>query len=187
MRCTIAAAFIVTLGACKPPAADDYVSRTQIAPRAAPAEPIESPDTDGAIWASAEESDKVLYGQPGGRPLFALECRAAQLVPEVRYTRYARADPRAKAILALIGNGHVERFKIDATRIAEVWLWQGAVPAIAPQLDVLTGTREVEATVPGAGSLMLNPGPLPRELIDRCRALAAKSEPALPAPEANPA
>ena len=46
---------------------------------------------------------------------------------------------------------------------------------------MLTGNREVEATVPGAGSVILNPSALPGELVERCRAPANRSaeEPAM--------
>ena len=57
-------------------------------------------------------------------------------------------------------------------------------------MDVLTGTRQVEATVPGAGSVILNSSPLPGELVETCRAPdqavtaeAAESDPS-PAPAA---
>lgn len=183
---------LLLLAACKPPAADEYVERTRIAGRSdAPAPPIASPDTEGAVWAPASGSDaRLLYGKPGEQPLFSLECARAQVVPTIAYTRYAPADARAKAVLALIGNGHVKRVKVDATRVGDAWLWRGALPASDPAFDVLTGAREVEATIPGAGSLVLNPSQLPGQLVDSCRALAEPapvSAPASPAPPADPA
>ena len=44
---------LLALAACKPPASDDYVTRVAIEERAAPAEPIQSPDTEDAAWVSA--------------------------------------------------------------------------------------------------------------------------------------
>jgi hypothetical protein len=167
---TLAPLFLLALAACKPPASDEYTERTRIAPRAAtPSEPIRSPDTEGAVWAATDNADRLLYGKPGERPFFALECTGQGGLPLVAYTRFAKADPHAKAILALIGNGHVSRLKIDATERGDVWRWEGAVEAEDPALDVLTGTRQVEATVPGAGSLILHPSALPGELVERCR------------------
>jgi hypothetical protein len=90
----------------------------------------------------------------------------------------AIADPHAKAILALIGNGHVSRLKIDAAREGNRWLWRGSEPATSPNFEGLTGARQVEATVPGAGSLIFNPSQTPGALIDRCRSLAPPASPA---------
>lgn len=165
---------LVLLAACNPPAADDYVARVGVGGREAPSAPIASPDTKGAVWApSPANPNRLVYGKPGQRVLFALECSNGSAGPLMTYTRFAAADAHAKAILALIGNGHVARLKIDATRAGGAWLWQGSEPALSPHFEGLTGGRQVEATVPGAGSLILNPSPLPRELILRCRALAA--------------
>lgn len=164
---------ILVLAACKPPAADDYVERTRIGGEVqGPSEPIDSPDTQGAVWAPADKARRLLYGQPGERPLFAIECVGQGAVPMLAYTRFAKADPHAKAVLALIGNSHVTRLPIDAAQINDVWRWEGAAPVTDPRWDVLTGTREVEATVPGAGSVILNPSALPGALVEECRALA---------------
>lgn len=192
MRRTLALAPLALLAACKPPASDDYVERTRIeTPVEGPSEPIDSPDTEGAIWAPAERDTRLLYGKPGKRPLFALECLSDGMGPEMGYTRFAQADPHAQAILALIGNGHVSRLKIDAAQVGDAWRWEGTVPASDPRLDVLTGAREVEATVPGAGSVILNPSSLPGELVERCRALdeplSEEVLPPEPSPPADPA
>lgn len=180
MRRAIALSTFLLAAACKPPASDEYVERSRIAGDATgPSEPIDSPDTEGAIWAPAGKPQRLLYGKPGERPMMALECETAQGIPLVSYTRFVAADAHAKAILALIGNGHVSRLKIDAAEHNGTWLWKGAVTAEDAALDVLTGAREVEATVPGAGSVILNPSTLPGELIENCRALAAP-EPSQP-------
>ncbi|WP_226697153.1 hypothetical protein [Qipengyuania flava] len=190
MRRVLALLPLVAVAACKPPASDDYIERTRIeAPAEGPSEPIDSPDTQDAIWAPASENTRLLYGVPGERPLFAVECLSDGGEPMLGYTRFARADAHAKAVLALIGNGHVARLKIDAAQVGDVWRWEGAIEAADERLDVLTGNREVEATVPGAGSVILNPSALPGELVERCRALGEPlgEEPAMaptPAPSA---
>ena len=192
MRRLLALLPLTVLAACKPPASDDYVERTRVGkPAAGPSEPIDSPDTENAIWAPAASGQRLLYGTPGERPLFAVEClEGDRAEATLAYTRFARADPGAKAVLALIGNGHVARLHIDAVRIGDVWRWEGAVAADDARMDVLTGTRQVEATVPGAGSVILNSSPLPGELVETCRAPdqavtaeAAESDPP-PAPAA---
>lgn len=185
MRIRAALALLSYLGllACNPPAADRYVARVGMGERDAPSAPIESPDTEGAVWVpSAQGTDRLIYGIPGSPALFALECTRKKGAATIVYTRFAEADPRAKAILALIGNGYVTRLKIDATREDGDWLWRGSEPALSRNFEGLTGSRQVEATVPGAGSVILNASPLPGELIDRCRAQvpprARASEPA---------
>ncbi len=178
MRCSLVLASLLVLNACQPPAADEYVERARIGPGSeGPSEPIDSPDTEDAIWAAASEGDRLLYGEPGERPLMAFACVVDDGAPMIRYTRFAPADAHAKAVLAMIGNGHVSRFKIDAVSKGSVWLWEGEIGADSPQLDVLTGRREVEATVPGAGSLVLNPSAFPAELVERCRSLARTQAP----------
>lgn len=180
---------LLVLAACKPPASDEYVERTRLPERRdAPAMPLASPGTDGAIWAPATGGARLLYGKPGERPLFALECVEAKVPPAISFTRYAPADAHAKAVLALIGNGHVKRLKIDAVRVGEAWLWRGELAANDPAWDVMTGAREIEATVPGAGSLKLNPSPLPGQLVEQCRAPASIQPPeSFPAVLATPA
>lgn len=169
---------LIMLAACKPPAADDYVARVGVAERAAPLPPILTPDTKGAGWApSPANPRRLLYGKPGQPVLFALECDGNSANPMLIYTRFAAADPHAKAILALVGNGHVSRLKIDATRDGSRWLWRGSEPAESRNFEGLTGGRQVEATVPGAGSLILNPSPLPGDLILLCRALVPPATP----------
>lgn len=172
--------------ACNPPATDDYVARIGVEDRRAPSSPIASPDTDGAVWApSPGDPQRLLYGKPGARVLFALQCSETANGPRLSYTRYEAADPGAKAVLALIGNGHVTRLKIDAQRDGSRWLWRGSEPAVSGNFEGLTGGRQVEATVPGAGSLILNPSPLPGDLILRCRQLAQPTTPASTPAEAG--
>ncbi|GMM92748.1 hypothetical protein [Qipengyuania sp. MTN3-11] len=160
--------------ACRPPASDDYVARVGLEVREEPRAPIDTPDTQGAGWAPGRNAGRIIYGKPGERPLFALECTASKSGPAIVFTRHAVADPEAQAVLALIGNGHVERLWIDAVRVDGTWLWRGSVPADSAQLEGLTGSGRIEATVPGAGSLILNPSGLPGRLISDCRARAGR-------------
>lgn len=166
---------VLLLASCKPPAADNYVARIAVPERMAPMAPIDSPDTQGAVWAkSTLASERLVYGKPGQPPLMALACMKQPGKSVIEYTRFVETDPHAQAVLALIGNGHVARLKIDAQRQGKVWLWQGRIDPHSPHLEVLTGARSVEATVPGAGTVTLNPSPLPEELIRQCREQSAK-------------
>ena len=170
---------LLLLAACKPPASDEYLARTEVSDeRTRPSEPVDSPDTEGAAWAQGQ-SGRLLYGKPGQAPLFSLACEDGTLA----FTRYERADANAKAVLALIGNGHVERLWIDAEQEGaeenSPWVWRGRLPADDPRLEVLTGRNRVEATVPGAGSVMLNASQRPAEFITACAARLAP----LPVPQ----
>lgn len=173
----LAVLVLATLAACRPPAADDYVERVQLdRARGQVREPLASPDTQGAIWASSGGPDRIVYGKPGQTPLFAIACAGTGTLRRLEITRFAAADPKAKALLALIGNGHMARLKVDAAWNGKAWLYQGAFAPNDPELDVLTGLRQVEATIPGMGTVVLNPSPRPGEVIERCRRLAAPSE-----------
>ena len=135
--------------------------------RAFASEPLDSPDTELAVWALNE--GRLLYGNPGQRPLLALACEGEEDARQLVITRFAAADPQAKALMPLIGNGHVERLKVEAVWNGRAWLWQGSYPAADPRLDVLTGPRKVELTIPGAGSVEINPSQRPALFIDECR------------------
>ncbi|MXP46074.1 hypothetical protein GRI43_01540 [Altererythrobacter luteolus] len=167
----IAALPLVLLAACKPPATDDYVERVEIgASQDMPSAPLESPDTEGALWADSDRPLRLVYGKPGETPLLALACeRSDNSSSTVRLTRFAPADPQAQALIALIGNGHMTRLPIDAKWNGRFWLWEMELAADDPALEVLTGPRRVELTIPGAGSVALNPSQRPGQLIERCR------------------
>lgn len=177
---------LLALAACKPPPTDaDLASRDAILTDG-PSEPIDSPDTEGAIWADSRVSGRLLYGIPGQPPLLALECIGSVSAPAIRITRFASADKGAGALAAFIGNGHVARIPVDATEVDDESMWQGEVSASDPRLEVLTGRREVALTIPGAGRMVLNASSRPGELIESCRLAAeppeginASAEPAL--------
>lgn len=172
------------LAGCKPPPTDAAVARVTLPrPGEAPSAPLPSPDTTGAIWASAGHPLRLVYGVPGQPALLALECLdPGSPEARLRITRHAPADAGAAALLALIGNGWIGRFPVDATPIDGRVLWQGEVPAIAREWNALEPEREATATVPGAGLVRLNPSPLPMALISACRPKpSAPAAPALPA------
>jgi hypothetical protein len=170
----------LALAACKPPATDVGSARAANLPvLPGPSQPIASPDTTDAVWAASGGPLRLVYGVPGQPVLLAIACSDAG-TPDarLRITRHAPADSGAGALLALIGNGWIGRFPVDATRSRGQLVWQGTVPAARPEWDALKPEREATVTVPGAGLLKLNPSPLPMQLVEACR---APESPAIPA------
>jgi len=168
------ALLLLALAACRPPASDGYVQRIELAagedrPHVEPT----SPDVEGAIWASSGGPERIVFGKPGGAPYLALACVGAGGHRAVEVTRFAQTDPQAKGMMALVGNGHVERLKIDAAYNGRGWLWRGRYRPSDTRLDALTGTRKLELTIPGAGTLVLEGSNQPGQLIELCRRLSA--------------
>ncbi len=183
-------AVFAPLAGCKPPPTDETAARgVMIDMQHGPSEPIDSPDSSKAVWADSATPGRLIYGNPGEAPMLALACVEAGGAPTLRFTRYALADEGAGAFLALIGNAHVARIPVDATAFGEAFLWEGALAAGDPDWEVLTGRREVTATIPGAGMVTLNPSDKPAALIEQCREpVPAETEPkADPATEPDPA
>lgn len=174
-------AVVFALAACKPPAVDDYVERVALdAAQSRASDPLPSPDTTGALWAESDRPGRILYGKPGAAPLLALACEAGAGTPRIHVTRYVAADPEAKALLALIGNGHVARIPVDATWNGRAWLWEGYIDADDPGLDVLTGPRRIEATVPGGGTVDIHPSARPQHLVEVCLGQRPPGDPVPP-------
>lgn len=164
---------MAALAACKPPASDTDMARGKmpVTHADAPSDPLPSPDTEGALWAPSKAPQRILYGKPGQPPLLALACLGAPgTPPRLQITRFAPADEGAGAFLALIGNSHVARVPMDAVRVDGALIWQGSIALDDPHVEVLTGRREIGATLPGAGRVVLNPGDAPVRLIEECRA-----------------
>lgn len=175
------------LAACRPPASDTYAQRIELdADDSGPTVAMTSPDVDGAIWAGSGGPERIVFGIPGKPPYLAIECRGEGADRLLGITRFARTDPRAKGMMALIGNGHVERLKIDAKDTGRGWLWHGNYAPADPRLDALTGVRKLELTIPGAGTLVLEGSPRPGELIERCRRLASPEAEAQPSASEPP-
>ena len=180
-RRLVAAVALTWLAACRPPASDGYVERIALDDaKSGPRVLMTSPDTQGAVWAGGDGLRRIVFGHPGKPPMLAIEC--AQGGAMLTVTRFAPTEPGAKGMMALIGNGHVERLKVDALTLGDGRdaLWQGRFDPADTRLEVLTGGRQFELTIPGAGTLKLLPSTLPRDLIEECRGLGA---PATAGPE----
>ncbi len=159
------------VAACSPPATDHYAERAaRFAPQtsAETVELIPSPDTQDAVWARSREADRLIFGNPGQTPFIALACERDGVTSKLRLTRFARAPQGGEALIAMIGNGHIARWPMDATRAGNADVWQGDIALDNAKIEVLAGGRSVEATLPGTGTVKLNASPLPRELIQRC-------------------
>ena len=139
-------------------------------------EPLPSPDTDDARWTVAPDGQAVAFGNAGERPFLSLACRVKDDPPTIRVIRHAEARPGEKALFPVIGNGTISRFKADAALEDDEWRWQAVVPADDALLEVFTGAREIEATLPGAGSLIISGSRVPGEFIAWCRRGGAVSE-----------
>lgn len=138
--------------------------------RAQVREPLASPDTENAAWTVAENGQAIEFGNAGAPPLLTLSCRIRHDPPQIRIIRHAPARPGEKALFPVIGNGTIARFKVDAVLADNEWRWEGAVPAGDPLLEVFTGARDIEATLPGAGTLAIGGSRIPGEFINWCRA-----------------
>jgi hypothetical protein len=167
-----AAIVLLALTACQQEDTDPYVERVRLEEAQQFAgEPLPSPSVEGAVWAEVEEGTRLLYGIPGSTPMLALACEPLPGDGPNRliFTRLVKADAKSKALMALVGNFHVARIPVDATFNGRAWVWQGSVDPANGNLEALTGPRDVELTIPGAGSLVLAASPLPGELVDACR------------------
>ena len=139
-------------------------------------EPLASPDTDDARWTVAPNGQAVAFGNAGERPFLSLACRVKDDPPTIRVIRHAEARPGEKALFPVLGNGTISRFKAAAALEDDEWRWQAVVPADDALLEDFTGAREIEATLPGAGSLIISGSRVPGEFIAWCRRGGAVSE-----------
>jgi len=171
---SLSALLLEALAACRPAASDGYVQWIDLAandrgPRVEPT----SPQVEGAIWASSGGPERIVFGKPGAPPFLALACIGTGSARAIEVTRFAQTDPEAKGMMALVGNGHVERLKIDAEYNGRGWLWRGRYRPADTRLEAFTGTRKLELTIPGAGTLVLEGSTDPGQLIELCRRLSA--------------
>ena len=133
-------------------------------------EPLPSPDTDDAGWHVTPDGQAIGFGNEGAAPFLTLACRITDNPPQLSIVRHAPARPGQKALFPVLGNGTIARFKVDAVLADNEWRWEGAVPADDPLLEVFTGPRDIEATLPGAGTLLIEGSRIPGEFINWCRA-----------------
>ncbi len=148
-------------------------------------QPLPSPDTENAAWTVAKNGQSIDFGNADEKPWLSLACRVRADPPTVKIIRHVKVRPGEKALFPVIGNGTISRFKVDAKLEDGEWRWEGEVPADDALLEVFTGRREIEATLPGAGSLIIPGSRIPGEFIDWCRKGGAAPKPR-PDPSAAP-
>lgn len=149
---------------------------------ARPSQPLPSPDTEGAEWQPLDGARSIRYGKPGEPPLLTIACELGGTAPpRIRMIRHAPADPDAKALFAVIGPRHNARFKVDAKRNGAGWRWESATLADNPLLDIFAEGGDIEATIPGAGTMKLSASDQPGRLVAWCRRASPSLQPSGPA------
>ena len=138
--------------------------------RAKVAEPLPSPDTAGARWTVTNDDQAIAFGRAGAAPWLTLACDLREAPATLTLIRHVAARPGQKALLPVIGNGTISRFKVDAALGGGEWRWEGEFLAGDPQFDVFTGPLELEATLPGGGTLLIGGSRIPGEFVNWCRA-----------------
>jgi hypothetical protein len=164
---------LIGLTACKPPPTDADLTRDR--PEAGTMQasvPQPSPETQGALWTlSPQNRDRLIYGVPGSPALIALTCLPQSPSARLAITRLSPADKGAGALLALVGNGHIGRIKVDAVDYDGQSVWRGEALASDPDFEPLAGPRSLSVTVPGAGIVRVDENAVAMQFVERCRRL----------------
>ena len=140
------------------------------AARRVPQTPLLSPDTTDATWIVSSDGEAIRFGLAGEPPFMSLICRLRDRPAQLQIIRHVRARPGQQALFPVIGNGMIARVKLDAMLEDDEWRGQGALAASDPQLEVFAGSRDLEATLPGGGTLHIGGSRIPAEFVSWCRA-----------------
>lgn len=164
--------FAATLAACgAEPEAPEQAQRFSLEDaRHVPAKPLLSPDTKTASWSVTRNGQAIDFGIGGQPPMLTLACALRETPAQLRIIRHVSARPGQKALFPVIGNGMISRFPLDGVLHEGEWRWEGSLPASDTKLDVFAGPREIEATLPGGGTLMIAGSRIPGEFVNWCRA-----------------
>lgn len=114
------------------------------------------------------------FGYPQEAPLLTIGCAAGKLT----VVRNAPADKGAQALFALIGSGGVVRLPVDARAMpgSDRLVWQGTLDGSDPAADIFTD-GSVEATLPGAGRIVLPASDFTRQVVSACAPAKAETTP----------
>jgi len=185
VRGLTAVAMLAMLSACGQDEAPVQVQRFELDDARHVAEaPQGSPDTADATWTVGKNGQTINFGKTGAAPLMTLACNLKAEPAQLVVIRHASTRPGLKAMFPILAGGKVSRFPVDATLVDNEWRWQGSLPASDPLNDVFSTAAEIEATLPGAGSLLIGPSRIPGEFVDWCRAGGRLQR--AQAPEATP-
>jgi hypothetical protein len=170
-RYTVLFLAVLALNACeRAPDAPSQAQRISLeAARQVPETPLLSPDTRQASWSVSADGQAIAFGNAGQPPFLTLACRLREQPAQLEIIRHVRGRPGQQALFPVLGNGMISRFKLDTALANGEWRWQGSLAASDPQLDVFTGPRELEATLPGGGSLLMAGSRVPGEFVRWCR------------------
>ena len=171
LRTVPTVAIVVLLAAChreQAPVQGQRIALEDV--RSEREQPLPTPDTKNASWTVSSTGQAINFGNPGGEPFLSLACSVKAGLPQITVIRHARARPGEKALFPVIGGGVVSRFKVDAALADNEWRWQGTLPADDPLLEVFEGAHELEATLPGGGTLKLKASAIPGQFLAWCRA-----------------
>jgi len=170
-RALVLILLLPTLAACeRVPDAPSQGQRISLeAARRVPAKPLLSPDTRAASWSVSADGQAIAFATQGQPPFLTLACRLREQPAQVEIIRHVPGRPGEQALFPVLGNGMISRFKLDTALAQGEWRWQGSLPASDPQLDVFTGPRDLEATLPGGGSLLIAGSRIPGEFVRWCR------------------
>lgn len=145
-----------------------------------------SPDVTDAAWAVSGDANSLRFGRPDEAPLLTLTCETKnKATPVIHIVRNAQGEPGAKALFPFLSNSMNARFAAETRAHGDKWLWESETPVFDPQLDVFLTGGQVEATLPGAGTLKLAASQEPARVITACRHMGgAELVSAEPAPQA---
>jgi hypothetical protein len=189
VKSVFAATTVVLLSACGHGADPAPVQRFSLdEARHVAGPPVASPDTADASWTVSKDGQSIVFGKGGAPVLLTLACRLKVAPAQLVVIRHVPARPGLKAMFPVIGNGTVARFPLNAALSGREWRWEGALPAADPLNDVFTGHNELEATLPGGGTLVIGASRIPGEFVNWCRANGKGPVAATPAsdPVASP-
>ena len=159
------------LAACSAEPAPEQTQRISMeAARQNSAQPIPSPDTSEALWRVDANGHTIRFGVVEDGPMLSLACDLSAKPEQIRVIRHVQGKPGQTALFPVIGNGRISRFLVDARLNEGEWRWEGSLPAADEQLEVFAGPRDVEATLPGGGTLLIGGSSIPGEFVNWCRA-----------------
>lgn len=133
-------------------------------------QPLRSPVTTDAAWRVDANGNTIRFGTTEDAPMLSLACDLSARPQAITLIRHVPSKPGQSALFPVIGNGRISRFLADAKLNEGEWRWEATLTAADEQLDVFAGSRDVEATLPGGGTLVIAGSTIPAQFLAWCRA-----------------